>query len=104
MAQQKGMKLIEGYQEKPFKVIAHVQSMKSGYATLQPSNPYISYSAKDTLDIQVEKEYVFWVRLIDCAECRTKDVEILRADFTTFQIQKDQKTSADIIKQLNLKQ
>ena len=102
--QQKGMKLIEGYEPKPFKIIAHVQSKKGGYATLQPNNPMVSYSAKDTLNIQKEKEYVFWVRLTGCENCRTKDVEILRADLTTFQIQKDQKASREAIQQLIQKQ
>lgn len=104
VAQEKGMVLIEGYESEPFKVIAHVQSMQGDFVTLQPNNPQVSYSATDTTGLEAEKEYVFWVRLTGCEDCRTKQVEILEADLTVFQIQKDQKTAADRIKQLTQKQ
>lgn len=101
---QKGMVLIEGFQEKPEKVIAHVQSKINNHVTLQPYNPKISYVGIDNIGLKTEKQYVFWVVVTGCRECRTKEVKILRADLTSKQVQKDQhKSAAEIREKFNLK-
>lgn len=93
-SQPKGMELIEGFQEKPIKVIAHVQSKQGEFVILQPYNSKVSYYSSNTNGLEPEKQYVFWVRIIGCQDCRTKEVEILEADLTSKQAQKDQAEAA----------
>lgn len=98
-AQQKGMSLIEGYQKQPVKVVANVQSQIGEIAILQTTDPSVSYKS-NAENLELEKQYVFWLRVTGCFDCRTREAEIIKAVLTVNQIQKDQSQAAKEVNQL----
>lgn len=86
-------------QQEPTKVVATVQSQIGEVQILQPSNPAVSY-VTPAGDQELEKEYVFWLRVNGCYDCRTRQAEIIAFAFTTMQAQKDQEQAAKEVKQL----
>ena len=79
-------------QAKLYKKVATVSDIIGDRAMLS-SGKYTNFNAPAD-DLEVFKEYVFYLEIVDCEDCPTKRVVILAKCLTTGQIQKDQETNA----------
>ncbi len=69
---------------------ATVQNILGDVAILQPNDYTKSYTVPvDSLELH--KEYVFWLDIVDCHNCKTIKAIVVRKAFTTYQVQRDQK-------------
>lgn len=75
------------------KVVAYVDKYQ-GIIRLDPShNSKITYDVPDG-DYEHNKEYVFWLDVMDCHDCRTKKAVVVKYAITTQQAQRDQEKCA----------
>ena len=81
-------------EQKPlYKVVAYVDKT-DGVVRLDPThNSQVSYSVPDGEYVH-NKEYVFWLDITDCGDCRTKKAVVDRFAMTTQQAQRDQEAAA----------
>lgn len=45
--------------------------------------------------LEAEKEYVFWLEVVDCHTCKNRKAVVVAAHYTTGQVQRDQKATSD---------
>ncbi len=72
-----------------YKTNATVQNIFGEVAILQPNDFTKNYIvASDSLELH--KEYVFWLDIVDCHTCKNIKAIVFRKAFTTYQVQRDQ--------------
>tara|TARA_B100000953_G_scaffold290249_1_gene275083 strand:- start:2208 stop:2567 length:360 start_codon:yes stop_codon:yes gene_type:complete len=97
---QQGMVLIDGYQEDDItKVNAFVDKVENIVILAPTNNSQLNYIVKDG-DFEHNKEYVFWLRIKNCDDCRAKKAEVVDFAMTTNQAQRDQQEAYKRIKKL----
>ncbi len=78
-------------EQKPIhKTNATVQYIIGDKAVLQPNDSRISYEVAPDSTLIQNKEYVFWLDIVDCHNCRIIKAVIVDKAFTTYQAQRDQ--------------
>lgn len=80
--------------QKPlYRVVAFVQDKGKETARLQPDDSSVSYLVPSG-EFENEKEYVFYLEITDCGDCRTRKAIVVDHAITTGQAQRDQEASA----------
>ena len=77
-------------EEKPlYKVVAFVDKVDGSVRLDLSHDSSVSYSVPDGEYVH-NKEYVFWLDITDCKECRTRKAVVADYAITTGQAQRDQ--------------
>lgn len=72
-----------------YKTNATVQNIFGEVAILQPNDFTKSYTVPVD-DLELHKEYVLWLDIIDCHFCKNIQAVVVRKALTTYQAQRDQ--------------
>lgn len=75
-----------------YRTVATVSDI-SGDRAMLSAGKYSNYSVPND-SLELFKEYVFWMDIVDCGNCPTKKAVILDKVYTTSQVQKDQEAAA----------
>ncbi len=75
-----------------YRAVATVSDITGDRAILSAGR-FTNYSVPND-SLELFKEYVFWMEIVDCGNCPTKKAVIIDKVYTTGQVQKDQETAA----------
>ena len=86
-AQQPPLKKVIAFVQEKNATTARLHKDGSKYTYIVPAGPF-----------ELEKEYVFYVEITGCHDCRARTAKVIRWSMTTAQAQRDQAKDAEDLK------